>query len=75
MTQVIEIVRMPLIEEIAPAETFVLKIAFEFFTTEKHSMKVRNLLAKKLNKRILLWGRVTTDYFILQSFPPPPSIV
>ena len=43
----IEIVRIPFIESMAPAGTSVLKIAFVFFTIEKHNMKVRKLLADK----------------------------
>ena len=46
ITHVIEIVRIPLIEAIAPTGTFVLKIAFVFFTIEKHNMKVKNVLAE-----------------------------
>ena len=41
----------------APAGTSVLKIAFVFFTIEKHNMKVRKLLAdKKRNKNIVKYS-------------------
>ena len=54
ITHVIDIVRIPFIDEIAPAGTFVLKIAFVFFTIEKHNMNVRKLLAEKIMKNNLL---------------------
>ena len=50
----IDIVRIPFIDEIAPAGTFVLKIAFVFFTIEKHNMNVRKLLAEKKMKNNLI---------------------
>ena len=42
-----EIVRIPLIEAIAPSGTFVLKMAFEFFTIEKHNINCKNPFAKQ----------------------------
>ena len=54
ITHVIDIVRIPFIDEIAPAGTFVLKIAFVFFTIEKHNMNVRKLLAEKMMKNNLI---------------------